>query len=153
MRRLMAASAVGDDVYGEDPTVNELQENAARLVGKEEALFVSSGTMGNLLGVLVNADAGSEVIVDSESHMFLYEVGAPGALAGVQLRPVVTERGIISAEQVVAALRPTDEIDQPLSSMVSLEDTHNRHGWGVLASAIDPFGNSCGARQRAQGSS
>jgi threonine aldolase len=128
MRREMAAAAVGDDVYGEDPTVNELQENAARLVGKEDALFVSSGTMGNLLGVLVNANAGSEVIVDSESHMFLYEVAGPGAVAGVQLRPVVTERGIISAEQVVAALRPTDEIDEPLTSMVSLEDTHNRHG-------------------------
>jgi threonine aldolase len=124
----MAAAAVGDDVYGEDPTVNELQETAARLVGKEEALFVSSGTMGNLLGVVVNASPGSEVIVDSESHMFLYEVAGPGAVAGVQLRPVVTERGIITPEQVVTALRPADEIDEPLTSMVSLEDTHNRHG-------------------------
>ena len=128
MRRVMAVAEVGDDVYGEDPTVNELQETAARLVGKEDALFVSSGTMGNLLGVVVSASPGSEVIVDSESHMFLYEVAGPGAVAGVQLRPVVTERGIISPEQVVAALRPADEIDEPLTSMVSLEDTHNRHG-------------------------
>ncbi len=128
MRQVMAASEVGDDVYGEDPTVNELQEYAARLVGKEEALFVSSGTMGNLLGILVNANAGSEVIVDSESHMFLYEVAGPGAVAGVQLRPAVTERGVISTEQIAAALRPTDEIDEPLTSLISLEDTHNRHG-------------------------
>ena len=128
MRRLMADSVIGDDVYGEDPTVNQLQDRAADLLGKEDALFVASGTMGNLLGLLVNAKAGEEVIVDSESHIFLHEGGGPGALAGVQLRPVKTERGIMSVEQIVGALRPTDEVSQPVTSVVSIETTHNRHG-------------------------
>ncbi len=128
MRRAMAEAEVGDDVYGEDPTVNRLEQRAADLMGKEQALFVSSGTMGNLLGLLVNAAAGQEVVLDSESHIFRYEGGGPGALAGVQLRPLVTERGIISADQLEDAIRPTDEIDEPISAVFSLETTHNRHG-------------------------
>jgi threonine aldolase len=136
MRRAMADAAVGDDVYGEDPTVNRLEQRAADLMGTEEALFVSSGTMGNLLGLLVNATAGQEVIVDSESHIFRYEGGGPGALAGVQLRPVVTERGVISADEIDDAIRPTDEIDEPTTAVFCLENTHNRHGgicWPIQA--------------------
>lgn len=128
MRRVMAEAEVGDDVYDEDPTVNRLQERAAELMGTEDAMFISSGTMGNLLGMLVSAGAGKEVIVDSESHIFRYEVGGPGALAGVQLWPVVTERGIISPAQIVDAIRPTDEIDEPITAVFCLENTHNRHG-------------------------
>jgi len=124
----MAAAVVGDDVYGEDPTVNELQERAAHLMAKEDALFVSSGTMGNLLGILINARPGREVIVDSESHMFLYEGGGPSALGGVQLRPVPTSRGIMSPEQIDSSIRPNDEVDEPRTAMWSFENTHNCHG-------------------------
>jgi threonine aldolase len=128
MRRAMADAEVGDDVYDEDPTVNRLQEQAAELMGTEDAMFISSGTMGNLLGMLVSAGAGQEVIVDSESHIFRYEVGGAGALAGVQLRPVVTEWGVISADQINDAIRPTDEIDEPTTAAFCIENTHNRHG-------------------------
>lgn len=136
MRRVMADAEVGDDVYGEDPSINRLQERAAQLMGTEDALFVSSGTMGNLLGLLVSATAGQEVLVDAESHIFRYEGGGPGALAGVQLRPLVTERGVIAADQIDDAIRPTDEIDEPITAVLSLENTHNRHGgvcWPITA--------------------
>jgi threonine aldolase len=128
MRRAMADAELGDDVFREDPTVNRLQEVAAERLGKEAALFVSSGTMGNLLGVLVNARSGQEVIADSESHLFLNEGGGAAGLAGVQIRTLVTERGVLSTAQVEQAIRPTDDEHQPLTACVSVENTHNRHG-------------------------
>ena len=128
MRRAMAEAPLGDDVYGEDPTVNRLQQRAAERLGKEAALFVPSGTMGNLLGVLVNARAGQEVIADADSHVFLYEGGGAATLGGIQVRPIATERGVMTAEQVAARIRPTDDVHQPISAAVCLEDTHNRHG-------------------------
>lgn len=128
MRRAMAAAELGDDVFGEDPTVNRLQERAAELTGKEAALLVASGTMGNLLGVLVNARNGQEVIADAESHLFNAEAAGAATLGGIQVRPLVTERGVLSAEQVRAAVRAADDPHQPLSAAVSVENTHNRHG-------------------------
>jgi threonine aldolase len=131
MRRAMAAAELGDDVFGEDPTVNRLQGRAAELLGKEDALFVASGTMGNLLGVLSLSRSGDEIIADAESHVFLNEGAGAAALAGVQIRQVVTEAGIMTADQVLAALRPRDDVHQPPTAAVCVEDTHNRAG-GVV---------------------
>src|SRR5947209_18760252 len=97
MRRAMADAELGDDVWGEDPTVNRLQEVSAERLGKEAALFVSSGTMGNLLGIVVNARSSQEVIADADSHTFLSEVGGAAALARVQIMPGRTAAGATSA--------------------------------------------------------
>jgi threonine aldolase len=128
MLRAMASAPLGDDVFREDPTVNRLQETAAERLGKEAALFVASGTMGNLLGVLVNARSGQEVIAEASSHLFLNEAAGAAVVGGVQLRQVVTERGVMAPEQVLAALRPGNDDHQPLSAAVVIENTHNRHG-------------------------
>jgi threonine aldolase len=136
MRRAMAEAEVGDDVFGEDPTVNRLQEHAADAVGKEAGLFVASGTMGNLLGLLAQLRAGQELIADAESHVFLYEGGGMATLGGIQVRPLATDRGVMTGAQVAAAIRPTDDVHQPLTGGVTIENTHNRHGgvaWPVAA--------------------
>jgi threonine aldolase len=128
MLQAMASAPLGDDVFREDPTVNRLQETAAARLGKEAALFVASGTMGNLLGVLVNARSGQEVIAEASSHLFLNEAAGAAVVGGVQLRPVVTERGVMAPEQVLAVLRPRHDDHQPISAAVVIENTHNRHG-------------------------
>jgi threonine aldolase len=136
MRRAMAEAEVGDDVFGEDPTVNRLQELAAAAMGKEAGLFVASGTMGNLLALLAQLRSGQELIADAESHVFLYEGGGMATLGGIQVRPLATERGVLTGAQVAAAVRPTDDVHQPLTGGVTIENTHNRHGgvaWPVAA--------------------
>ena len=133
MQRAMAAAELGDDVQGEDPTINRLQDKAAEVMGKEAALFLPSGTMGNLIGALVNAHSGEEVIADSESHFFLSETGGAAALGGIQIFPVRTERGILTRAQIVGAIRPNDK-HYPRTAAVSLEDPHGFHGgipWSV----------------------
>ena len=130
MRRAMAEAELGDDVFGEDPTVNRLQERAAELTGKEAALFVPSGTMGNQLGVLVNAPRGSAVLCDSLCHTYLYEAGGAAVTAGVQLVPIATERGILDPPTIAARVAPDDPHDAP-TRLVAFENTHNRHG-GVV---------------------
>lgn len=130
MRRAMARAEVGDDVYGEDPTVNRLQEMAAALLSKRFALFVPSGTMANQLAIRSQTQPGQEVIVESKSHIVRYEQGAAGALAGVQLHWVPGERGIMSAEQVEAAIRPTDP-HSIATSLICLENTHNAGGGSI----------------------
>jgi len=127
MRKAMARAEVGDDVYGEDPTVNRLQEMAAALLSKRFALFVPSGTMANQLAIRSHTQPGQEVIVESKSHIVRYEQGAAGALAGVQLHWVPGERGIMSAEQVEAAIRPTDP-HSISTALICLENTHNAGG-------------------------
>src|SRR5438105_6901462 len=127
MRRAMSEAELGDDVFGEDPTVNRLQGLAAELLGKEDALFVASGTMGNLLGVLSLARSGEEVIADAHSHLFLNEGAGAAALGGVQIRQLTTEAGVMTAEEVRAAVRSTDDHHEPLTAAVCVEDTHNRH--------------------------
>jgi threonine aldolase len=127
MRKAMARAEVGDDVYGEDPTVNRLQEMAAALLSKRFALFVPSGTMANQLAIRSQTQPGQEVIVESKSHIVRYEQGAAGALAGVQLHWVPGERGIMSAEQVEAAIRPTDP-HSISTALICLENTHNAGG-------------------------
>ncbi|HEX6349546.1 MAG TPA: GntG family PLP-dependent aldolase [Candidatus Dormibacteraeota bacterium] len=128
MRRAMAEAELGDDVFGEDPSINRLQERAAAAVGKEAGLFVASGTMGNLLGILAQVPAGRELIADSESHVFLYEGGGTATLGGIQVRPIATDRGVMTRAQVEKAFRPLHDYHQPLTGAVTIENTHNRHG-------------------------
>src|ERR1700740_1893384 len=109
---MLAASTgapLGDDVFGDAPTVNQLEETAAERMGKEAALFVASGTMGNLLGLLVSARPGQEVIADADSHLFLNEAAGAAMVGGIQVRQVRTERSVLSPAQVLAALRPADD--------------------------------------------
>ncbi|HYM66674.1 MAG TPA: GntG family PLP-dependent aldolase [Patescibacteria group bacterium] len=136
MRRAMATAPLGDDVFGDDPTVNRLEEMAAGRLGKEAAVFLPSGTMGNLIGIAVNARLGEELIADADSHVFYYESAGAAAVAGVQIRPIPTQAGVMSAEQIAGAVRPRDDPHQPFTAAVTFEDTHNRHGgvvWPVEA--------------------
>lgn len=128
MRQAMVTAPLGDDVFGDDPTTNRLMEVAAERMGKEAATFVPSGTMGNLVGVAVNARRGEELIADADSHIFYYETAGAAAVCGVQIRPVATEAGVMPAEQVVEAVRPRDDPHQPVTAAIAFENTHNRHG-------------------------
>ncbi|TMD29233.1 MAG: low specificity L-threonine aldolase [Chloroflexi bacterium] len=128
MRKAMVEAPLGDDVFGDDPTTNRLMEVAAERMGKEAATFVPSGTMGNLIGIAVNARRGEELIADADSHAFYYETAGAAAVCGVQIRPVATEAGVMSPRQVAEAVRPRDDPHQPISAAVTFENTHNRHG-------------------------
>lgn len=128
MRDAMARAELGDDVFGDDPTTNLLQEVCARRLDKEAAMFVPSGTMGNLLGVAVNTRSGEELIADADSHVFYYETAGAAAVCGVQIRPVPTDAGVMTPDQVAAAVRPRDDPHQPITGAVAFENTHNRHG-------------------------
>ncbi len=130
MRRAMARAEVGDDVYGEDPTVNALEELAASMIGKEAAVFVPSGTMGNQAAVLTHTARGDEIIVEADAHIYWYEAGGPALLASVQVRPLAGRRGVLSPEAVRAAVRPPD-VHFPRTSLLCLENTHNRAGGAV----------------------
>ncbi len=133
----MARAVVGDDVFGEDPTVNRLQEEAAALVGKEEALYVPSGTMGNQLAILAHTGRGDEVIADSQSHICYYEVGAPAMWAGASLKAVDGLLGEGAAEKLLEALRP-ENIHFPTTRLVCLENTFNRGGGTVMLPETRP---------------
>lgn len=134
MRSAMAAAQVGDDVYGEDPTVNRLQEMAATLMGKEAALFVPSGTMGNLAAILAHCNRGDEVILGDKAHTFLFEAGGIAALGGVQPHTLINRLdGTLDLDEIEAAIRP-DDIHQPVTRLIALENTHNRCG-GVAITA------------------
>ena len=134
MREAMARAEVGDDVLGEDPTVNRLEEMAAELLGKEAALFTSSGTMSNLIASLTHCNRGDEVIMGNESHMFWNEVGGSATLAGVQVRLVPNDdRGMLDPDDVATAIRPKGNIHFPATGLVCLENTHNRCNGGVLS--------------------
>ncbi len=146
MRRAMAEAEVGDDVYGDDPTVNRLQELAAEKVGKEAALFLPSGTMGNQVAVMTHARRGEEVILEAEAHIFYYEVGGLAVLAGVQTRPLPGERGVITPAQVRGAVRG-DDIHLPRTGLVCLENTHNRAGGAVWP--LELFREVCGTAHEA----
>jgi len=145
MRRAMADAELGDDVFAEDPTVNRLQEMAAERLGKEAGLFVSSGTLGNLIGILVSARSGEEIIADADSHIFLSEAGGAATLGGIQIMPVHTRAGIMTPEQVMAAIR-TDDQHNPRTAALTLEDTHNRHGGAAWS--LDALQAACDAAHR-----
>ena len=128
MRQAMVTAPLGDDVFGDDPTTNRLMEVAAARMGKEAATFVPSGTMGNLIGIAVNARSGEELIADAESHAFFYETAGAAAVCGVQIRPVPTEAGVMSPEQIAGVVRPRNDPHQPITAAITFENTHNRHG-------------------------
>lgn len=132
MREAMAQAEVGDNIYGEDPTVNELETLAAEVVGKEAALFVPSGTMGNLLAVMTHTEPGQEIILGQDSHIFYYEVGGLAKVAGVQARTLDDSAGIFTPQAVDKAVRKED-IHYPETGLICLENTHNR-GRGVTIS-------------------
>jgi threonine aldolase len=123
---------VGDDVYGEDPTVNHLQEYVADLLGKEAAIFIPSGTMSNQLGVKANTSAGDEVIIENDAHIYFFETAAPSIISNVQLRPIPSEFGEIPIEDIANAIRP-DIYYFPRTTLICLENTHNRHGGSILS--------------------
>jgi threonine aldolase len=128
MRQAMANAAVGDDVFGEDPTVNRLQELAARRLGKEAGLFVASGTMGNLVAVLAHCTRGDEVILGDKAHTFVYEAGGIAALGGVHPHPVpVQPDGTLPLELILAAIRP-DNVHMPPTRLIALENTQGTVG-------------------------
>ena len=131
MRAAMARAEVGDDVWGEDPTVNRLEEEMARRLGKEAGVFVPSGTMGNLTCVAAQTRPGDEVIADSQAHLVFYEAGGTAIVAGVQLRTLDSVDGIPDADAVTAAVRMAD-IHQPVSTLLCIENTHNRRGGGAV---------------------
>lgn len=133
MRAAMAAASVGDDVYGEDPSVKALEERVAALLGKESALFVPSGTMSNQIGLLVHTRPGDEVIIGEGSHCAFYESGAASAWAGVQFA-IVGSGGLFTAEQMLDAIKPPQD-HFPRTRLVVIENTHNRAGGRVFPQA------------------
>ena len=134
MREAMYRAQVGDDVYGEDPTINELEEVAAARLGKEAAILLTSGTQGNLIGVLAHCQRGDEVIVGDQCHIFQYEVASCSALGGIQLRTIPNGRGLPSAQDVTDAVRG-ENIHNPPTGLLCLENTHNRCGGAVFSAA------------------
>ena len=133
MRRAMAAAEVGDDVFGEDPSINELQERAAALLGKEAGLLTSSGTMSNLVATLAWSSKGDELVMGDQAHMFWNESAGQAALAGVQTRLVPNDaQGRMDPADIADAIRPPGNLHFPRTSMVCLENTHNRCSGGVL---------------------
>jgi threonine aldolase len=135
MRMAMAEAAVGDDVFGDDPTVNQLQAMAAARMGKEAGLFVTSGTMGNLAALLAHCQRGDEAMVGSQSHIFLFEGGGISALGGVHSCQIHEQPdGSLALEDVEAALRDINDDHQPRTRLIAIENTHNHCG-GTFQSA------------------
>jgi len=132
MRAAMAEAEVGDDVFGEDPTVNRLQDRIATLLGKEAALYVPSGTMGNQLCIKVHTRPGDEVIAEHGSHVFNYETAGAAFLSGVQIHPVKGARGVMAPEDILKSIRPSTYY-MPRSRLLCLENTHNRAGGTILS--------------------
>ncbi len=131
MREAMARALVGDDVYGEDPTVCALEELAAQKMGKEAGLFLPSGTMGNQIAVKTHTISGQEVIVESKSHIYNYEVGALASICGVQAHPISSDFGAIDPEPLIESIREED-IHYANTGLICLENTHNQHGGTVV---------------------
>jgi threonine aldolase len=131
MRRAMAEAEVGDDVFGEDPTVNRLQDMVAEILGAEAALFVASGTMGNEICIRCHTQPGEEIICEAGSHFLHYEAGAMAALSGAQARAIAGNRGVITAAQIEEALR-SDIYYYPRSRLIALENTHNLAGGTIF---------------------
>jgi threonine aldolase len=147
MKAAMTEAPLGDDVLGDDPTVQALEERAAQFAGKEAALFVPSGTMANLLAILVSTRPGDEVLLHRWSHPFNYEAAGAAMVAGVQLSPLDGPRGMLEPATVLAAIRPVDDHCPP-AALVSVEDTTNRGGGAVHPLALL---DAVGAAARAKG--
>ena len=133
MRQAMADAEVGDDVYGEDPSINKLQQKAADLLGKEAGLLMASGTMSNLVAALTHCKRGDEIIMGDQAHMFWNESAGASALAGAQLRLVPNDsQGRIDLDDLKNAIRPKGNVHMPPTTLICLENTHNRCSGGVL---------------------
>lgn len=135
MRAAMAAAEVGDDVYGEDPTVNRLQERAAEIFDKEAALFVPTGSMGNQLAVKIHTPPGDEIVIEERGHIFNYELAAPAAIAGVMPRPVRSADGSghLTVDEAAAAFRTDGPYYSARTGLLCLENTHNFAGGSVMS--------------------
>ncbi|HEX2982076.1 MAG TPA: low specificity L-threonine aldolase [Ignavibacteriales bacterium] len=131
MRKAMYEAEVGDDVYGEDPTANELERYAAELLGKEKALFVPSGVMGNQLCLNALTHPADEVICESDAHIFQYESGSPAMLSGIQLYPIPGKLGVLSVDEIEHIIRPESAYYMPRTKVIEVENTHNRAGGTV----------------------
>jgi threonine aldolase len=131
MRDAICNAQVGDDVFGEDPSINRLQEMMAEISGKDAALFVASGTMGNQICIKTHTQPGNEIIVERNSHLFNYECGSPALLSHVQVLPIDGQRGSFTADQVKAAIRP-DNVHHPKTALICIENTHNRSGGTIF---------------------
>ena len=125
MRQAMAQAEVGDDVYGDDPTVNELEKLAAQILYKEAALFVPSGTFGNQVAILTHCNPGDEVILGDDSHIVQHEAGAAAVIAGAQLRAVESKLGEIPINAIESRIRKTDNLHYPRTGLISLENAHS----------------------------
>jgi threonine aldolase len=126
MRQAMASADVGDDVFGEDPTVNRLEEMAAERMQKEAAIFVASGTMANIVSQMAHCGRGDEIIIGDQAHIFFYEQGGSAALGGIHPRTIKTEPdGTLSLEAIEASIRP-DNVHFPITRLIAIENTHNR---------------------------
>ena len=130
MRNAMAGAEVGDDVLGDDPTVKELERRTAEILGKDAAIFVPSGTMANQLALRSHTQHGDEILLDANAHIYWYEAGASAALSGVICRTLPGVRGIFTADDLRAALRPED-IHFPPTRLLAIENTHNRGGGSI----------------------
>ena len=135
MRKAMAEAETGDDVYAEDPTVRALEERTAALFGHEAALFVPSGTMGNQIGMRLVAEPGQEVLCDADAHVVTYEMGAAAAIFGLSTRTVVSDRGLLDADALIAQVRPQGDSYLTGTAAIAVENTHNR-GFG----RVQPLG-------------
>ncbi len=133
MRRAMAEAEVGDDVFSEDPTINRLQERAAEMLGKEAGLLMASGTMSNLVAILAHCQRGDEIVMGDQAHIFWNESAGASALGGVQIRLVPNgPQGEINPDDLADAIRPAGNIHTPATTLVCLENTHNRCSGGVM---------------------
>ncbi len=130
MREAMATAPVGDDVYAEDPTINRLQELAAELLGFEAGLFVPSGTMGNQVAIWSHTEAGEEVILEGDSHIYIYELATMSAFSGVMPRTIKTDDGVLPVEEVKNSIHP-DKYYLPDTGLIALENSHNNQGGRV----------------------
>ena len=131
MLEAMMKADVGDDVYGEDPTVNLLQKRIAEMFGKESALFVPSGTMGNEICIKVHTQPGDEIIVEQDSHIFVYETAGPSLLSGVQMKTIAGKNGSMTVEQIKNAIRPKVYY-LPNTKLICMENTHGRSGGSII---------------------
>jgi threonine aldolase len=136
MRAAMAEAEVGDDVFGEDPTVKRLESRVAEMLGKEAALFVPSGTMGNQLGIRVHCQPGDEFLCDSNCHIVFYEQAAYAQLFGISAQPVDGDHGVLRVEQLMGRIRPANNDHFVRTRLVTLENTHNRG-----AGRVQPYDN------------
>ncbi len=142
MRKAMAEAIVGDDVLGDDPTVKKLEKFAAKMVGKEAAIFVPSGTMGNTLSLMVGGEKGTEIILEEKSHIYNYESGNLSKFVGLIPRPIPSKNGEMEIEKIKENIKTSLRMHIPKTSMIALENTHNYHGGSVLSlKYIEKVGN------------